>query len=185
MGHVRSRRETHSTFPGFSSACERFGLKPTYLVNYEMAVSPAFVEFGRDVQARGMGEIGMHLHAWNSPPIATLTGDDNRHKPFLIEYPADALRAKVDFMTKLLQDLFATPITSHRAGRWAMNEHYARTLGVRLPDGLLGHPVRGLARALGNRSPQAAATIGTFRRSPISSIPKIAVPAIPLCWKCP
>jgi hypothetical protein len=114
--------------PRFQQLCECFGLKPTYLVNYEMAVSPAFVEFGRDVQARGKGEIGMHLHAWNSPPIAALTGDDNRHKPFLIEYPADALRAKVDFMTKLLQDVFGTPITSHRAGRWAMNEHYARTL---------------------------------------------------------
>jgi hypothetical protein len=114
--------------PRFQQICERFGLKPTYLVNYEMAVSPAFVEFGRDVQARGTGEIGMHLHAWNSPPITALTGDDDRHKPFLIEYPAEVLRAKVDFMTKLLQDVFGTPITSHRSGRWAMNEHYARTL---------------------------------------------------------
>jgi hypothetical protein len=31
--------------PRFQELCERFGLKPTYLVNYEMAVSPAFVEF--------------------------------------------------------------------------------------------------------------------------------------------
>src|SRR3954453_15208233 len=114
--------------PRFQQLCERFGLKPTYLVNYEMAVSPAFVEFGQDVQARGQGEIGMHLHAWNSPPIAALTADDNRYKPFLIEYPTEALRAKVDFMTKLLQDVFGTPMTSHRAGRWAMNEQYARTL---------------------------------------------------------
>jgi hypothetical protein len=112
----------------FQQLCERYGLKPTYLVNYEMAVSPAFVEFARDVQARGQGEIGMHLHAWNSPPILPLTDDDDRHKPFLIEYPRETLRAKVDFMTKLLQDVFGTPITSHRAGRWAMNEDYARTL---------------------------------------------------------
>src|SRR3954470_5814946 len=114
--------------PRFQQLCERFGLKPTYLVNYEMAVSQAFVELGRDVQARGTGGIGMHLHAGNSPPIAALTDDDDLHKPFLIEYPLDTLRAKVDFMTKLLQDVFATPITSHRSGRWAMNEHYARTL---------------------------------------------------------
>jgi hypothetical protein len=114
--------------PRFQELCERFDLKPTYLVNYEMAVSPAFVEFGRDVLARGQGEIGMHLHAWNSPPIAALTADDIRYKPFLIEYPVEALRAKVDFMTKLLQDVFAIPITSHRAGRWAMNEQYVRTL---------------------------------------------------------
>lgn len=114
--------------PRFQQLCERFGLKPTYLVNYEMAVSDAFVEFGKDLLSRGKGEIGMHLHAWNSPPIIALTHDDSRNKPFLIEYPEETMRAKIDFMTKLLQDTFLTRITSHRAGRWAMNEHYAQTL---------------------------------------------------------
>jgi len=51
-----------------------------------MAMSAAFVEFGRDVLARGTGEIGMHLHAWNSPPIVPLTGDDFHYQPYLIEY---------------------------------------------------------------------------------------------------
>lgn len=114
--------------PRFQQLCEHFGLKPTYLVNYEMAISPVFIEFGRDLQSRGAGEIGMHLHAWNSPPIIPLTRDDSRNKPFLIEYPHDIVRSKIDFMTKLLQDTFSTEITSHRAGRWAMNEHYAKTL---------------------------------------------------------
>ncbi|MGH8641475.1 MAG: deacetylase, partial [Burkholderiales bacterium] len=50
--------------PRFQSLCERFGFKPVYLTNYEMAMSDVFVAFGRDVAARGAGEIGMHLHAW-------------------------------------------------------------------------------------------------------------------------
>ena len=36
------------------------------LTNYEMASDPAYVEFGRDLLARGQGEIGMHLHAVQS-----------------------------------------------------------------------------------------------------------------------
>ena len=54
--------------PRFQELCERYGLKPTYLTNYEMAKSPAFQPFGREVLRRGTAEIGMHLHAWNSPP---------------------------------------------------------------------------------------------------------------------
>lgn len=114
--------------PRFQDLCERHGLRPTYLVDYEMALSPVFVEFGRDVLRRDQGEIGMHLHAWNSPPIVPLTNDDARLKPFLIEYPEGVLRAKIDFMTKLLGDVFDTPITSHRAGRWALDEPYAQAL---------------------------------------------------------
>lgn len=114
--------------PRFQQLCESFGLKPTYLVNYEMAVCPVFIEFGRDILSRKAGEIGMHLHAWNSPPIIPLTKDDSHNKPFLIEYPKEVVRAKIDFMTKLLEDTFSTSITSHRAGRWAINEHYAKTL---------------------------------------------------------
>lgn len=78
--------------------------------------------------ARGAGEVGMHLHAWNSPPLTPLTDDDWRHKPYLIEYPADQIRAKVDHMTKLLEDAFQTKMLSHRAGRWAFNEYYASLL---------------------------------------------------------
>src|SRR5262249_44806783 len=55
--------------PRFQELCERYRWKPVYLANYEMALSPFFEEFGQDVLARGTAEIGMHLHAWNSPPL--------------------------------------------------------------------------------------------------------------------
>ena len=56
----------------FQRLCESFGLRPTWLTNYEMARCPHFLAFGRDVVRRGAGEIGMHLHAWNSPPLEPL-----------------------------------------------------------------------------------------------------------------
>lgn len=116
--------------PRFQALCERYGLRPVYLVNYEMAMCPAFVEFGRDLLARGAGEIGMHLHAWNSPPIRSLTGDDFHHQPYLIEYPDEVMREKVHFMTRLLEERFDVPMVSHRAGRWAMDTRYAAMLQV-------------------------------------------------------
>ncbi|HEX6266926.1 MAG TPA: deacetylase, partial [Burkholderiales bacterium] len=114
--------------PRFQSLCEKHGLKPTYLTNWEMANAPAFVEFGRDVLARNAGEIGMHLHAWNSPPVLSLTADDFRHQPYLIEYPEAVLRNKVRQMTDCLESKFQTKMRSHRAGRWSFDPTYAKAL---------------------------------------------------------
>jgi hypothetical protein len=119
----------NSQFLGrFQELCERFGLKPTYLVNYEMATCPVFVELARDVLRRDTGEVGMHLHAWNSPPIRPLTTDDNRYHPYLIEYPVPVMVEKIAFMTYLLEDIFRVKIASHRAGRWAIDGTYVRLL---------------------------------------------------------
>ncbi|WP_457913658.1 deacetylase [Candidatus Gillettellia adelgis] len=120
-------KNTHF-LPRFQALCEKYAFKPVYLTNYEMALDPAYVEFACHVISRNAGEVGMHLHAWNSPPLTPLTDDDYRHKPYLIEYPNNQMHEKVDYMTKLLEDTFQTRILSHRAGRWAFNEYYASLL---------------------------------------------------------
>src|SRR5688500_4964789 len=84
----RPRKNTtvNSRFlPRFQDLCERFGYKPTYLTNYEMARCPVFQEFGADVLRRNSAEIGMHLHAWDSPPVVPLTSDDSAQHPYLFE----------------------------------------------------------------------------------------------------
>src|SRR5438874_10631060 len=80
--------------PRFQALCEEYALRPTYLTNWEMANCETFREFGKDVLARDAAEIGMHLHAWNSPPIIPLTADDDAHAPYLIDYPEDQIRQK-------------------------------------------------------------------------------------------
>jgi peptidoglycan/xylan/chitin deacetylase (PgdA/CDA1 family) len=114
--------------PRFQVLCESYGLKPTYLTNWEMAHSPAFRESGQDVLARGAGEIGMHLHAWDSPPLVPLTADDNLYQPYLIEYPDGQMREKVRVMTAALEEAFGVKPVSHRAGRWSFDDRYARIL---------------------------------------------------------
>ena len=121
---------THNArfLPRFQALCERFRLKPVYLTNYEMATSDAFAELARDVVARGAGEIGMHLHAWNSPPLEPLTTDDFRYQPYLTEYPEPVMRRKVETLTAILEDRFCQEMVSHRGGRWAFDGRYASIL---------------------------------------------------------
>jgi len=121
--------------PRFQALCEANGLKPTWLVNHEMALCPVFGRFGRAVLARGTAEIGLHLHAWNSPPLVPLTDDDFRHQPYLVEYPPALMEEKIVRLLALLRERFETPVTSHRAGRWALDATYARLLarhGIRV-----------------------------------------------------
>ena len=121
--------------PRFQSLCETHGLRPTWLVNHEMADCPTFLRFGREVVKRATGEIGMHLHAWNSPPLIPRTADDLHHQPFLVEYPDEVIEAKVDWLLRCLRDRFECEIHSHRAGRWALDARYAGVLsrhGIRV-----------------------------------------------------
>lgn len=128
QNHRQIKTENARYLPRFQSLCEKYRFKPVWLTNYEMAVDSMFVEFAKDVIARGQGEVGMHLHAWNSPPEHDLTGDDWRWQPYLIEFPDAILREKVLFMTHLLEETFQTKMLSHRAGRWAFDSRYAKLL---------------------------------------------------------
>ena len=121
----RITTENSRYLPRFQNLCERYGLKPTYLTNYEMAEDPFFREFASDIVERRQGEIGMHLHAWNSPP---LTNDNLKGQPYLIEYPEHVMKEKIEFMTELLEKRFHQKPVSHRSGRWAFNSIYARLL---------------------------------------------------------
>ena len=112
----------------FQKLAEKYYFKPTYLTNYEMAKSKEFVKFGKNVLLNNSGEIGMHLHAWSSPPHFELTKNDHHNMPFLIEYPEEVMYNKIEFITNLLENTFDTKMRSHRAGRWAFNETYAKII---------------------------------------------------------
>lgn len=117
-----------AALPRFQALCERYGIRPTYLATYEVAVDPVFRDFGLDLLRRGAGEIGMHLHAWTTPPIIPLTDDDLTAQPYLIEHDTEVMRLKIGGLTRLLEETFGRRPVSHRAGRWALDARYARLL---------------------------------------------------------
>ncbi|MHC2069846.1 polysaccharide deacetylase family protein [Bremerella sp. T1] len=114
--------------PRFQSLCERYGFRPTWLTNWEMVECAVYREFALDVLARDTAEVGMHLHAWNSPPSTEFDHAHGACQPCLIEYPEADMRIKIARLTDRLEEVFNTKMISHRAGRWGFNETYAKLL---------------------------------------------------------
>ena len=113
--------------PRFQNLCDKYGFKPTWLTNYEMMMDDNYVQFITEVVNEGRGEIGMHLHAWSTPPEYFLKAEKD-NAPYLIEYPEHVMEEKICAMTNIIKELTGVTPTSHRAGRWAMNETYFRLL---------------------------------------------------------
>ncbi len=120
------------------------------------------------------------------PPTEPLTADDWRHKPYLIEYSDAMMREKVDYMTRLLEDTFQTKMVSHRAGRWAFDERYARLLveyGYQVDCSVT--PRVNWKTAKGRRRAMAGPIIAAFRSMPISSMKMTSAARVTRrCWKC-
>lgn len=113
--------------PRFQSLCEKYGFKPVYLTNYEMAMSDVFVKEAKEWLSKGTCEIGVHLHAWNNPPIYELLGPYHNN-PYLIEYPKEVMRGKFKTIYNTIVERFGITPVSHRSGRWAMDDRYFKIL---------------------------------------------------------
>lgn len=123
---VAATRNT-SFIPRFQNLCEEYGFKPVYLTNYEMVSDSEWVRYARSKMLQDKCEIGMHLHAWNTPPYYNLS---NRFggNPYITEYPYEIMEQKVQTMKALLEKKFETRMVSHRSGRWATNPTYFEIL---------------------------------------------------------
>lgn len=108
----------------FQKMCEWYGFKPTWLANWEMIEDIRFVDMVCGAEDRSMCEIGAHLHAWNNPPSYYIDGLVGKGAPYLIEYPEEIMDEKVSKLTGKIYERTGKRVTSHRAGRWAMNDVY-------------------------------------------------------------
>lgn len=111
----------------FQTLCESFSFKPVYLTTYNMGQDPEFANLAIKALKNGNCEIGMHLHAWSTPPEYELK-KVNSERPYLIEYPKDIMKKKIEILHESLTNKYGE-ITTHRAGRWAMNANYFEILG--------------------------------------------------------
>lgn len=112
----------------FQTLCEKYRYKPTYLVNYEMAVAEPFVSQAKEWLCGGKCEIGMHMHAWNTPPIYHLPFNSKGHNPYAGEYSHRVLWQKMLRMTETIENMFDVQPNSHRGGRWYIDPWYIRAL---------------------------------------------------------
>lgn len=113
--------------PRFQELCEQYNFKPVYLVDYKMLDSKEMIKFLNKCIKNGTCEVGMHLHAWDTPPYHYLDTSKNA-RPYLIEYPEEIMYEKIASLHEALSQNFETDIISHRAGRWAINAKYLKIL---------------------------------------------------------
>jgi hypothetical protein len=111
---------THNVvaLPRLQRLCDDFGVPPTYLTTYRMAIDAAAAGVLGGLQASGRCEIGAHLHPWNTPP---LPDGPELQAVRATQIPVDAMRAKLHMLTDTLEEVFGTRPRSYRAGRFGLN----------------------------------------------------------------
>jgi len=96
---------------------DKYGIRPTYLLNYPYACSEDAVNYFKSINDRC--EIGTHMHSWNTPPL--MEGEEA-----IIDYqsnlPYEKQAAKIKTVTDKLTEAFGTPPTSFRAGKFGFND---------------------------------------------------------------
>lgn len=104
---------------------DRFGIVPTYMVDWPVATAPAAVQTLKQMLAEGRCEIGTQLHPWVSPPHDELVCE---HNSFAGNLPPALERAKLAALTTAIEANFGVRPTAYKAGRYGLGAHSAEIL---------------------------------------------------------
>ena len=111
--------------PRLHRVLESLGVRPTYFVTYQVAIRSWAAEILRELCANGTGEVGAHLHAWNTPPLDEEPVPSNT---MLLHLPQALQAAKIASLTDALQAATGQRPSSFRAGRWGFGQSTAAAL---------------------------------------------------------
>ncbi|HEV2866980.1 MAG TPA: polysaccharide deacetylase family protein [Allosphingosinicella sp.] len=104
---------------------DRFGVVPTYVVDYPVAADPAAAGFLRALKEAGKAEIGAHLHPWVTPPhVEEVTALNSYH----CNLPPELERAKIVALTEAIHASFGERPTIFKAGRYGFGANTGRVL---------------------------------------------------------
>lgn len=105
---------------------ERFGLKPSYLVDYPVAAQPDGYLPLRDLLASGACDVGSQLHPWVNPPDERPVNNEAESFPGNL---AEALeRAKAVRLTNCIQENLGQKPIIYRSGRYGAGPNTERIL---------------------------------------------------------
>jgi hypothetical protein len=116
--------------PRFQQLCEKYLIKPVYLVTSEVCEDAFAREIFTEYLKTDRAEIGSHLHPWSTPPFKDKDGyryNDPNHA-FATEFSDDILAEKISNITNQIETSFGKRPLSFRSGRFGFNENLARIL---------------------------------------------------------
>jgi hypothetical protein len=112
------------------------GIRPTLLVSYQVAQHPRQMELVLKLRDQWKGEIGAHLHPWNTPP----SDPDSPSGPVVSEsIPRNLLKAKLETLIQALNQAGVKPL-SFRMGRFNMGPRMFSVLeeeGIRVDSSVV------------------------------------------------
>ena len=118
---------------------DRFGIIPTYAVDYPVASEPRAFGPLRELLIDGRCEIAAHLHPWVNPPFRE---EVNEHNSYPGNLPRSLEREKLVQLKGRLEENFAQSPIIYRAGRYGFGIHTAQTLtelGFKIDCSILPH----------------------------------------------
>lgn len=92
-----------------------FGLPLTYLCDYPVLTHGPSLEVLTGMLGRVGGELGAHLHPWNTPPFPDMPWPEPVSTAVM---PSDVFRAKLDTLQEVVRAFAGRPAKSFRMGRW-------------------------------------------------------------------
>jgi hypothetical protein len=111
--------------PEFQHIAEAHGVIPTYLLNYQMAMSGAVRDIIAPIAEAGRCVIGAQLHPWSTPPEAA---DQNPRLSYAGKLAFDVEQAKIETLTRVITTQFGVRPTVYRAGRYGVGPNTAAIL---------------------------------------------------------
>ena len=96
---------------------DRFGIKPTYVIDYPVASQPDGYLPLREIWQDGRCDIGAHLHPWVNPPETETLSVANS---FTSNLPAPLQRAKLEALVDAIGAQFEQP-RAFKAGRYGLS----------------------------------------------------------------
>ena len=104
---------------------ERYGIRPTLVLDYPVSSTPEGYEFIRDLHRSGACEIGAHLQPWDNPPLVEQTTDENS---FPGNLPFELEREKLIQLTHTICANIGVRPRIYKAGRYGVGHGTASIL---------------------------------------------------------
>ena len=146
---------------------DRFGIVPTYVVDFPVATDPEAVRFLRGLRDAGKAEIGAHLHPWVTPPHVEQV---NIRNSYHCNLPPELERAKIAALTEAIETELRRAADRLQGGPLRLRPQHRQGTGrAWLPGRLQLRAAHRFLRRRRPRFPRRARSAALARRGPARS----------------